>query len=185
MIEAVSVAGAADRDPNDPRVQRTRTSLLAAFNRLFLEHGYEAITPARIAATAGVGRSTFYEHHAGKEALLRHSVTPLLQPLAEAAVGREAPSLTSVLCHFWDNRRLAARLLADRPGRIIRDQLADLTTQALQASAAASVIPLPLLAAGLAASQLAFIEAWLSGRHACTPEQLAQAMIGCGPKERQ
>ena len=177
MSEALAVTGAADRDPDDPRVQRTRTRLLAAFNRLFLEHGYEAITPARIAAEAGVGRSTFYEHHAGKEALLRHSVTPLLLPLAEAAAGNETSSLAGVLCHFWENRRLAARLLADRPGRIIRDQLAELTTQALQASGAASVIPLPLFATGLAAAQLALIEAWLSGRHACTPEQLSQGMM--------
>ena len=176
MIKAVAVTTAAERGPDDPRVQRTRTGLLAAFNRLFLEHGYEAITPARIAAEAGVGRSTFYEHHAGKEALLRHSVTPLLQPLADAAVGFEAPSLAGVLCHFWANRRLAARLLADRPGRIIRDQLAELTTRALQANGTASAIPLPLLATGLAASQLALIEAWLSGRHACTPQQLALAL---------
>ena len=173
MIKSVAGAGAAERGPADPRVQRTRTSLLAAFNRLFLEHGYEAITPAGIAAEAGVGRSTFYEHHAGKEALLRHSVTPLLRPLADAAAGSEALSLEGVLRHFWSNRRLAARLLADRPGRIIRDELAELMTRALQANGTTSAIPLPLLATGLAASQLALIEAWLSGRHACTPEQLA------------
>ena len=122
MSDAVAGMGAWERDPDDPRVRRTRTALLRAFNRLFLEHGYEAITPARIAAEAGVGRSTFYEHHAGKEALLRHSVTPLLQPLADAAVGRDAPFLTGALGHFWENRRLAARLLAGRPGRIIRDR---------------------------------------------------------------
>ena len=98
-------AGPVERAPDDPRVQRTRAALLAAFNKLFLEHGYEALTPAQIAAEAGVGRSTFYEHHAGKEALLRHSVTPFLQPLADAAVGRETPSLTSALHHFWQNRR--------------------------------------------------------------------------------
>ena len=151
-------------------------TLLAAFNRLFLEHGYEPITPARIAAEAGVGRSTFYEHHSGKEALLRHSVTPLLHPLAEAAVGRQAPPLADVLSHFWENRRLAARLLADRPGRIIRDQLAELITQASQTGGATGAVPLSLLAVGLAAAQLALIEAWLSGRHACTAEQLATAM---------
>lgn len=176
MSDAVAGMRAWERDPDDPRVRRTRATLLAAFNRLFLDGGYEAITPARIAAEAGVGRSTFYEHHAGKEALLRHSVTPLLQPLADAAVGRDAPFLAGALRHFWENRRLAARLLADRPGRIIRDRLAELTTHALQANGTISAIPLPLLATGLAAAQLALIEAWLSGRHACTAEQLARAL---------
>ena len=156
-----------------PRVQRTRAALLAAFNKLFLEHGYEALTPAQIAAEAGVGRSTFfYEHHPVKEALLRHSVTPFLQPLADAAVGRETPSLTSAVHHCWQNRRLATRLLADRPSRVIRDHLVELTTRAMRTTGASNDIPLSLLATGLAGAQLALLEAWLSGRHACTAEQL-------------
>ena len=164
------------REPSDPRVRRTRANLLAAFNQLFLEHGYEAITPARIAAEAGVGRSTFYEHHQGKEALLRHSVTALLRPLAETAVGHEASPLAPVLRHFWENRRLAARFLADRPGRIVRDRLAELIADALQAGTASCAVPLSLLAVGLAAAQLALIEAWLGGHHSCTADQLARAM---------
>lgn len=175
-MSGAAATGSAERGLNDPRVRRTRMALLAAFNKLFLEHGYEALTPAQIAAEAGVGRSTFYEHHAGKEALLRHSVTSLLQPLADAAVGREAPSLTSALRHFWQNRRLAARLLSERPGRIVRDQLVELTTRTMRATGAANAIPLPLLATGLAGAQLTLLEAWLSGRHACTSEQLAQAL---------
>ena len=38
-------------------------------------------------------------------------------------------------------------------------------------------LPLPMVAVGLAANQLALIEAWLTGRHACTANQLADALL--------
>ncbi len=173
---ATAPAGPAERDPADPRVRRTRAALLAAFRQLFLEEGYEAITPDRIAAAAGVGRSTFYEHHGGKADLLSQSVAAVLQPLAEAAAGREPPSIVSVLRHFWDNRQLARRMLEGRAGAIVRRRLSELIEQALREEQAAGPVPLALQAASVAAAQLTMVELWLSGRFACTAEQVAQAL---------
>ena len=166
-----------DRDPPDPRVQRTRASLRSAFNRLFLERGFDAITPAQIAAEAGVGRSTFYDHYAGKGSLLRQSITIVLRPLAEAAAGRAHPSLRWVVEHFWENRRFAQRLLGGRSGVIVRDRLAELIKEALHSDVRPQPLPLSMIALGLAANQLALVEAWLTGRHACTADQLADALL--------
>ena len=169
-------AGSADRDQRDPRVQRTRAALRNAFNRLFIEHGYGSITPAAIAAAAGVGRSTFYDHYAGKAELLQDTVSAVLQPLAQAAAGSEAPLLLQSLQHFWDNRSVARRMMTGRPALIVRTRLADLIEEALRIDGIAGKVPLALIAASSAAGTLAMIEAWLTGRHACTAEQLATAL---------
>lgn len=168
---------AARAGPPDPRVQRTRGALLMGFNRLFLELGYESITPAAIAAAAGVGRSTFYEHFAGKAALLRYSVTAVLTPVAQAAIGQAAPSLPAIVQHFWDNRRFARRLLQGRPGIIIRERLAELIADALREQGSKSSIPSTLLATSVAAAQLALIEGFTSGHHRLSPGQLTQALV--------
>lgn len=180
MSGSAASIGPAERDQHDPRVQRTRAALRTAFNRLFIEHGYGSITPAAIAAAAGVGRSTFYDHYAGKAALLQDTVTAVLRPLAQAAAGSEAPRLSETLQHFWDNRAVARRMLTGRPALIIRTRLADLIEEALRLDGIAGEIPLALIATGSAASALAMIEAWLTGRHACTAEQLAHALSGQG-----
>ena len=54
----------------DRRSARTREALLHVFLDLLFERGYEALSVRDIAARANVGRSTFYEHFAGKDALL-------------------------------------------------------------------------------------------------------------------
>lgn len=164
------------RDATDPRVRRTRAALLAAFNRLFLEHGYEALSPAGIAAAAGVGRSTFYEHHSGKAALLRDSVTVILQPLADAALGHDAALLPGALGHIWASRALARRLLAGRTGIIMRERLAQLIEDGLRRRRTVAAVPLPLVAASMAAAQLAMIELWLTGRHACGIDRMVLAL---------
>ena len=51
--------------------------------RLILSKSYDGFTAADIAEEANVGRSTFYEHHRGKEDMLAQSVTPVLTPFAD------------------------------------------------------------------------------------------------------
>lgn len=66
----------------DRRSERTRRSLLSAFDGLLLERGYDRVTVLDIVARAGVGRSTFYEQFENKEDILRESLTPLLATFA-------------------------------------------------------------------------------------------------------
>src|SRR5215467_2047227 len=99
------------RRPTDVRVLRSRQALLDAFIELVLTRAYDDITVQDVARRAGVGRSTLYEHFAGKEALLGAS---LAYPFGVLADTIEAPdntdALTSLLNHFWENRTLARRV---------------------------------------------------------------------------
>ncbi len=54
----------------DPRTQRTRQLLLAAFSELLPEKGFGGITVNDVTEKAGVNRATFYAHFADKYALL-------------------------------------------------------------------------------------------------------------------
>lgn len=50
--------------------ERTRSALFAALSRLMRERGFDAISLADIAATAGIGRTAVYNHFPDKESVL-------------------------------------------------------------------------------------------------------------------
>jgi AcrR family transcriptional regulator len=62
-------------DPRDWRSRKrdqTHERIYASAMRLFAEHGYDAVSVAQIAATAGVSVPTFYAHFPAKEQVLMH-----------------------------------------------------------------------------------------------------------------
>ena len=67
----------------DPRVSRTCRALQSAFIELMLTRGYKTVAVGDIVRRANVGRSTFYLHYAGKEALLRETLKNPSGGLAE------------------------------------------------------------------------------------------------------
>ncbi len=75
--------------------ERTRIKLFAALATLMLEHGFDAITLADIAAKAGVGRTAVYNHFPDKEALLlaymTHETQEYVANLQESLDGVEDP----------------------------------------------------------------------------------------------
>ena len=167
------------RPTGDRRVQRTRSALVRSFNELFLTEGYDGATPARIAEAADVGRSTFYEHFSGKEDLLRERLTAVLAPVADAVCAATIPPrLEFVLDHFWSNRAALRELLSGRAGTVAMRELSALVLQRLSSisQGPAPALPLPLAAAQVAGGQLALIEEWLCGRHACSAAALARGL---------
>jgi AcrR family transcriptional regulator len=163
-------------DRRDRRVQRTRAGLLSAFNHLVLTRGYDAITAAKIAEQANIGRSTFYEHFQGKKDILAQSLGPVLRPLAESLSAiHGSTSLTSAVQHFWDNRRVGRSLLAGRARLVVTRQLAAMIEQNLSA-AGEFALPPAILAASLANAQLGLLEEWISGRHEACPAEIAAAI---------
>jgi AcrR family transcriptional regulator len=52
------------------RAEETRRRLQASALRLFLEHGFDAVTVDQVAADAGVSHMTFFRHFATKEAVV-------------------------------------------------------------------------------------------------------------------
>ena len=76
----------------DRRAVRTRGAIHRAFAALALQRGYEAIRVDDICSQAGVGRSTFYAHYAGKDDLLRRVFDHLRHALTAARSERPAGS---------------------------------------------------------------------------------------------
>jgi AcrR family transcriptional regulator len=166
---------------DDRRVHRTRAALRDAFHRLILDRGYEAISVADVSELANVGRSTFYEHYSGLDELLTQSLDDAFAALAGASLEAEPdPAMERVLQHFWENRKVAAALLAGSASRVLQPLLAERLEDALVArwpgQSKQEALRRKALALQLAAGQLAVIAAWVSGRLPGTASEIAETV---------
>ena len=69
----------------NPRAERTRAALIAAGRRLFCERPVDAVTVDDIVQAAGVGKGSFYNHFADREALVR-AITAEIRAGVERAI---------------------------------------------------------------------------------------------------
>ncbi len=158
---------------------------MESFNGMVLGRSYDSIRVADIIDEAGVGRSTFYEHFRGKEALLKHAMSGLLGVLADAATDAgDGKRLAHVLEHFRENRRAArARFSGPSASQVVR-WLAELIEARLSSMCRAKgvelIIPVRLAAAQAAEAQVGLIRAWLEeagpGSTRCSAATLATAL---------
>ena len=154
------------------RVRRTRERLREAFVALFFARDYEAISMADIAAEAGVGRSTIYEHYRDKQDLLRDTVRWPLQGLAAAVdVPAGLAALQVSLEHFWGNRGNRS-IQRESTRRAIARVLAELIEARLTVRGG-DIDQHRTTAVLVAELQLGAIHAWLRGELALTPPALA------------
>jgi AcrR family transcriptional regulator len=169
-------------DPRrDRRVDRTRGALLDAFRELILDNRFENVSVADVAARAGVGRSTLYEHFAGKDALLASSIAGPFAVLADTLrPGHDVSKLERLLEHFWGNRPLARALFVGPTRRKTMAVLVGLIERQLAAGGlsrrGALILPMRLAAVQLAEILLAPVIAWLLGESRCTPAVLAASL---------
>jgi AcrR family transcriptional regulator len=70
-----------------PRAERTRAALIAAGRRLFCERPVDAVTVDDIVQLAGVGKGSFYNHFADREALVR-AISAEIRSGVERAIDR-------------------------------------------------------------------------------------------------
>jgi AcrR family transcriptional regulator len=70
-----------------PRAERTRAALIAAGRRLFCERPVDAVTVDDIVQAANVGKGSFYNHFADREALVRE-ITAEIRAGVELAIDR-------------------------------------------------------------------------------------------------
>ena len=170
-------------DKIDRRTERTRQALLAAFRELVLDHPYDALTVGDVIARANVGRSTFYDHYDGKDALLAESVAAPFSTLAAAVGAAEMPdSLVGTIAHFRENYRISRALLTGPTRPVLTRCLAGLIEARLAGLARKTpgppaLVPDGMAAQHLAAGQLALIETWLTTQHACRPDAVAEALF--------
>jgi AcrR family transcriptional regulator len=73
-------------DIEDPRAVRSSQALTDAFLELLEAKPLEQISIRDIAATAGIGYTTFFRHHTGKEALLEHVAAEQIRTLFDLAL---------------------------------------------------------------------------------------------------
>jgi len=59
----------------DPRVERTRRTVMTAAQELLRQGGPDAVTHSALAARSGVGRATIYRHWPDRGALLQDLIT--------------------------------------------------------------------------------------------------------------
>jgi len=119
---------------NERRKARTRSALLAAGQRLFGEHGFDATTVAEIAQGADVAIGSFYNYFDTKDellaALLQETLAEQLRRMQARRAGIEDPAEAISVAHrhfvrvAWDEpewARLLVRL--DVPYRVTDEVL--------------------------------------------------------------
>lgn len=170
-----------DSISEDRRVHRTRQALTGAFLQLLVERPYDEIRISDIIDRAEVGRSTFYEHFANKDQILRHSLDGAFQALAGVLDPEpDAGALEIWVQNFWDNRRVGRALLERHTRTFIARRLAELMEEKLAYWAARSarppLTPPRLHAAQFAEGQLALIQAWVTGQTPSPAAAVAQGL---------
>jgi AcrR family transcriptional regulator len=91
----------------NPRAARTKAALMAAGQRLFSQRPIDAVTVDDIVQAAEVGKGSFYNHFADREALAR-AIAAQIRASIEAAVARAnagegdpARRLARAVCTYW------------------------------------------------------------------------------------
>lgn len=111
----------------DARVLQTREALRTAFLKLLDEHALEDITIRQITNTAGIGYTTFFRHHPGKEELLDQIASDEIARLIELAVNALGSNdthraATAMCSYIWEHRTLWSTLLTGGAANRLRDE---------------------------------------------------------------
>jgi AcrR family transcriptional regulator len=161
----------------DQRKARTRQALLNAFQKLASQKRYEGISIADLVREARLGRSTFYEHFVGKDALMLAALEPVLLPLANAASGRGSKaSLEATLAHIWKQRSLFRPLLASPARQKLARRLGEMIAIRLGCRGKALIDDIiPAMAA--ADGKITIIHLWVAGEVSASAPLLAQQLM--------
>lgn len=162
----------------DPRKLKTRADLLQAFFGLVLDRRYHEIAIGDVLVASGVAKSTFYEHFAGKDALLAASLEGPLAVLVGLVDGTSSASdAERILQHFHDYGTVVRSLLKGPAFRVVRGELVRRVEARLDRGVKARMrIPPRIAACSIADAILSPIVAWLDGEAACTTGELALAL---------
>ncbi|HUI59122.1 MAG TPA: helix-turn-helix domain-containing protein [Steroidobacteraceae bacterium] len=165
----------------DRRTQRTRQALMSAFLELVFTRGYEALSAREIARRANVGRSTFYLHYAGKDALLEESLHTPSRALAACVGGKLTPEqLTRLLDHFREQRALNRIFFADPIRSLWVRCVASLIEPSLarqQPRGMRPRAPRSLVAVMIAEMQVGLIAHWVTRQVSVKSNVIAAALI--------
>ena len=182
----------------DPRAVRTREKLVAAFHEAVRDREPGAMSVAALARSAGVNRTSFYEHFASPEDLAIHALSELFDVVTNADIalrsehivsGTEASrrALRQIVSFVGEQRAAYARLLG--PGAapqlvgVVAGAFAERTVQAQEVMDVRPPEADPRITAQfLAGGVLSVIGAWLADPEPATSsDQVVEALIQCLP----
>jgi len=165
----------------DRRVSRTKVALHQALMLLIRERRYETITIKQICDVAGVSRSTFYAHYAGKDELKRDGLDRLRRRLLHEAGKAGAFAFSRALFEHARSYLPVYRALSRNHGGAvalgkIREIVGELVRQDLTAHPeATSVLPRELVVEHLVGAYMSLLTSWLDGGAKMSPEQIDAA----------
>ena len=112
---------------SDARVVRTRESLRRALLELLQSRPFEQITIREIAATAGIGYTTFFRHHPTKESLLddiaAEEIRMLIEYLLSTFDTTNVKAASLALCNYVaEERTLWSTLLTGGAAGTLREE---------------------------------------------------------------
>lgn len=160
------------------RSQRTRAVLKSAFIDLMLSRGYAPLAVADVIRRAGVGRSTFYLHYAGKEALLADSLEHPCRGLAAYVAGNATPAKQVALLEHFRAQRSLNRVFFEPPIRALWVRvLAQTIARQLARPGATRRVPsgtgASLFCRVVAEMQIALIAQWLNSPAPAKADRIA------------
>ncbi|WP_420434166.1 TetR/AcrR family transcriptional regulator [Hyphobacterium sp.] len=155
----------------DRRVRKTRTAIVRAFSKLALSRPYKSIKVADIVEAADVGRSTFYEHFSGRDAVHLAALKRHIGILAMTVDAEpDVETLTHMIGHYWEYRALARNTFSGPQ----RTQVVALLAERIDARLPADTGTRDLVARQLAEGQAGLIRAWVSGEVTGRAEEIAR-----------
>nr|WP_295773741.1 TetR/AcrR family transcriptional regulator [Rhodoferax sp.] len=124
----------------DRRIQRTRDAIREAMMALMVERGWDAIDVQTLCDHANIGRSTFYQHYANKEELLKANFAGLrnalmAQAVAQAAAPGQLAFVPGLIAHVYEAQDVFRALLGRRSGHYVQDRFRELLIELVVANA--------------------------------------------------
>lgn len=177
----------------DRRQKKTREAVFTAFHALLERKRFSEITVQEIIDEADVGRSTFYQHFATKDALLEAMCAEMFahvvsaHPYTEAthdfshASGEESV-LTHLLYHLRESRQDLEGILSDQSGevflRYFRQYLNDVfLAQYGRKIEQCRAVPAGFLLNHLSCSFVELVNWWIRNGMRQSPEELEQYFL--------
>ncbi len=184
----------------DPRIARTRQALREALMDLARERDVDEISVADLAESAGINRSTFYQHYRDKGVLLADVFDAVTQETMQSVTADLGPAdlrqvLATYLRHVQENLTLYRRIFSDAVSAGVQARLRErleglLLTRMDRGQTSVGGLPFPVAAASITGAAVAIIAAWVQSDRPAPAAEVAEwiwqmvALHGALPREQ-
>ncbi len=164
----------------DARVVQTRQALRGALLELLNEKSLDQITIREIAAKAGVGYTTFFRHHPGKDELLDDIAADEIRKLIELALpaldSTDTMAAARALCGYVDQHRtLWSTLLTGGAASKLREEFVNIARDvAVDRGKSGDWLPAEAAVVLVASSTIELLAWWLKQKQPLSAAHIAE-----------